>query len=320
MFAPVQQGLNLVPLSFFQIDPHMADPYFQQWNLTLQKVIGTLSLEAGWVGSKGAKIEFSRPINVPPPGPGPIQDRRLWPVFASGTYVENSGYSSYNALQVKAEVRFWHGLSFLSSYAFAKSIDNLSSDVQGFSSQDPNNNNGEKGVSDYDVKHRWVTSFNYQVPFAQAQNRWVSWLAGGWEIGSIFTVQSGLPFTPSISTDQANTGTSLRPNRLASGALSDPTIRRWFDVSAFAVPALYTYGNSGRNILYGPGFFNWDAVLMRNFPIRERLRLQFRGEFFNATNTPAFGNPVTNIQAATAGQILSAGEPRDVQVALKLIF
>ncbi len=320
MFAPVQQGLNLVPLSFFQIDPHMADPYFQQWNLTLQKVIGALSLEAGWVGSKGTKIEFSRPINVPPPGPGPIQDRRLWPVFASGTYVENSGYSSYNALQVKAEVRFWHGLSFLSSYAFAKSIDNLSSDVQGFSSQDPNNNNGEKGVSDYDVKHRWVTSFNYQLPFGQSQNRWVSRLAGGWEVGSIFTVQSGLPFTPSISTDQANTGTSLRPNRLASGALSDPTIRRWFDVSAFAVPALYTYGNSGRNILYGPGFFNWDAVLMRNFPIRERLRLQFRGEFFNATNTPAFGNPVTNIQAATAGQILSAGEPRDVQVALKLIF
>ncbi len=221
---------------------------------------------------------------------------------------------------MKAEVRFWHGLSFLSSYAFAKSIDNLSSDVQGFSAQDPNNNNGEKGVSDYDVKHRWVTSFNYQLPFGQSQNRWVSRLAGGWEVGSIFTVQSGLPFTPSISTDQANTGTSLRPNRLASGTLSDPTIRRWFDVSAFAAPALYTYGNSGRNILYGPGFFNWDAVLMRNFAIRERLRLQFRGEFFNATNSPAFGNPVTNIQAATAGQILSAGEPRDVQVALKLIF
>ncbi len=320
MFAPVQQGLNLVPLSFFQIDPHMADPYFQQCNFTVQKAIHNVSLTAGWVGSKGTKIEFSRPINVPPPGPGAIQGRRLWPLFASGTYVEDSGYSSYNALQLKAEVRYWHGLSFLSSYAFAKSIDNLSSDVQGFSSQDPNNNNGEKGVSDYNVKHRSVTSLNYALPFTHAHNRWVSSIAGGWELGTIFVVQSGLPFSPSISTDQANTGTSLRPNRLASGVLSDRSIYRWFDTSAFQVPALYTYGNSGRNILYGPGFFNWDAVLTRNFSIRERLRLQVRGEFFNLTNTPAFANPVTNIQAANAGQILSAGEPRDVQLGLKLIF
>ena len=91
-------------------------------------------------------------------------------------------------------------------------------------------------------------------------------------------------------------------------------------MSAFSVPAAYTYGNSGRNILYGPGFFNWDAVVMRNFSVRERLNLQLRGEFFNLTNTPAFGNPVSNIQAPNAGQILSAGEPRDVQIALKLIF
>jgi hypothetical protein len=298
----------------------MADPYFQQWNFTLQKVVHNLSLEAAWVGSKGTKIEFSRPVNVPLPGPGAIQARRLWPLFASGTYVEDSGYSSYNALQLKAEVRLWRGLSFLSSYAFAKSIDNLSSDVQGFSSQDPNNNNGEKGSSDYDVRHRWVTSFNYHLPFENLHNRWLSHITGGWELGSIFTLQSGLPFSPAISTDPANTGTSLRPNRLASGVLTNPDIMRWFDVSAFAVPMAYTYGNSGRNVLYGPGFFNWDYVMMRNFAIRDRLRLQFRGEFFNITNTPAFGNPITNIQAANAGQILSAGEPRDVQFGLKLIF
>jgi hypothetical protein len=175
-------------------------------------------------------------------------------------------------------------------------------------------------VSDYDVKHRWVTSFNYALPFTHAQNRWVSSIAGGWQVGSILVVQSGLPFSPSISTDPANTGTSLRPNRVASGALSDRSIYKWFDTSAFQLPAAYTYGNSGRNILYGPGFFNWDAVLMRDFAIKERLRLQLRGEFFNVTNTPAFGNPVTNIQASNAGQILSAGEPRDVQAGLKLIF
>ncbi len=321
IFAPVQQGLNLVPLSFFQIDPHMADPRIQEWNFTVQKSVkGILSLEAGWVGSKGSKIEFSRPINIPDPGPGVIQNRRLWPVFASGTYVENSGYSTYNALQVKAQIRSWHGFSLLSSYALAKSLDNLSSDVQGFSSQDPRNNNAEKGLSDYDIEQRWVTSFNYALPFAKNRSDFLGRVARGWEVGSIVTAQSGLPFTPGISTDPANTGNSKRPNRIASGVLSDQSINAWFNVAAFAVPAQYTYGNSGRNILFGPGFVNWDALAMRNFQIKERLRLQFRGEFFNFTNTPAFNNPVTNIQASNAGHITSAGAPRDIQLGLKLLF
>jgi hypothetical protein len=321
IFAPVQQGLNLVPLSFFEIDPNMADPYIQEWNFTLQKAIkGVLSLEGGWVASKGTKIEFSRPINIPDPGPGVIQNRRLWPVFASGTYVEDSGYSTYNSLQVKAQVRSWHGLSFLSSYAFAKSIDNLSSDVQGFSSQDPRNNNAEKAASDYDQKHRWVTSLNYALPVAKNRRDFIGRLAQGWELGSIVTVQSNTPYTPSITSDPANTGNSKRPNRIASGNLAGPTINLWFNPAAFTVPAAFTYGNSGRNILYGPSHFNWDALAMRMFQIKERLRLQFRGEFFNFTNTASFNGPVTNIQASNAGHITSAGAPRDIQLALKLLF
>jgi hypothetical protein len=321
MFSPVSQGLNLVPLNFFQIDPYTRDPYFQEWNFTLQKSLrNVISLEAAWVGAKGTNIEFSRPVNVPRPGPGDIQARRLWQRFAAGTYVENSGYSTYNALQVKAEMRFWRGLSFLNSYAFGKSIDNLSSDVQGFASQDPDNNNAEKGVSDYDVKHRYVLSANYALPLAGAGQGVLAHIVKNWELGSIVTVQSGLPFTPSIATDPANTGTSRRPDRLASGTVSDRTLLRDFDVSAFRVPQPFTYGNSGRNILYGRGFRNWDFIVVRNFPMHERARLQFRGEFFNFTNTPAFGNPVGNIQAANAGQILSAGEPRSIQLALKLIW
>src|SRR5919198_469530 len=125
------------------------------------------------------------------------------------SYVENSAYSTYNALQVKMEMRAWRGLSWLSSYAFAKSLDNLSGDVQGFASQDPNNNNGEKGPSDYDVKHRYVLSANYALPFAKNQRAILAQAVKNWEVGSIFTAQSGLPFTPSIATDPANTGTSL---------------------------------------------------------------------------------------------------------------
>ena len=321
MFAPISQGLNLVPLNFFQIESDMRDPYFQQWNVALQKVVAkVISVEGAYVASKGTKIEFSRPVNVPAPGPGTIQNRRLWTRFAAGTYVENGGYSNYNAFQGKLEIRNWRGLSLLSSYAFAKSIDNLSGDNQGFSSQDPNNNNGEKGVSDYDVKHRYVNSLNYELPFGRGGSGVVANAVRGWELGSIVTLQSGLPFTPAIGTDPANTGTSLRPDRLGNGKAADRTLFRDFDASAFQVPAPFTFGNSGRNILYNRSFRVWDFIVLRNFSIRENLRLQFRAEFFNFTNTPVFGGPVTNIQAAAVGRILTAGEPRDIQFALKLSF
>ena len=321
MFSPVSQGLNLVPLNFFQIEADTRDPYFQEWNFTIQKSVANLvSVEGAWVGSKGTRIEFSRPVNVPLPGPGDIQARRLWPRFASGSYVENGAYSTYNAFQMKVEMRAWRGLSWLSSYAFAKSLDNLSSDVQGFASQDPNNNNGEKGPSDYDVKHRYVLSANYAMPFAKGRRGVLPQLVKNWEVGSIFTVQSGLPFTPSIATDPANTGTSLRPDRIGRGTVDNRTLARDFDPSAFRLPQQFTFGNSGRNILYRRGFKNWDFIAVRNFPLHERLRLQFRGEFFNFTNTPAFGGPVANIQAGNVGQILSAGEPRSIQLALKLIW
>jgi hypothetical protein len=320
MFAPISQGLNLVPLSFFQIEPNMRDPYFQEWNVTVQKAVhGVLSFEGAYVGSKGTKVDFSRPINVPTPGPGTIQDRRLWTRFASGTYVENSGYSSYNSFQGKVELRGWKGLSFLTSYAFGKSIDNLSSDVQGFSSQDPNNNNAEKGVSNYDVKHRFVTSANYMLPFAKGKKGF-GWIVRDWEIGSIVALQTGLPFSPSIATDPANTGTSLRPDRVGRGTVDNRSLLLDFDPTGFRVPANYTYGNSGRNILYARGFKNWDFIAMRNFRFKERGNVQFRAEFFNFTNTPAFGAPTSNIQSSSVGRILSAGEPRDVQLALKIQF
>jgi len=321
IFPSAAKGFNLVPLSFFQINPDVRDPYIQEWNLTAQKVVAkVLSLEGAYVGSKGTKLEFSRPLNIPLPGSGVVQGRRLWTRFSSGTYVDNSSYSSYNALQGKIEMKSWRGLSVLASYAFAKSIDNLSSDAQGFSSQDPLNDRGEKGVSDFDVRQRFVTSANYVLPLGASWRGIAGHIARGWELGGILTFQTGFPFSPSISTDIANTGTSRRPDRVGNGAISDRTLLRDFDPSAFRMPVQYTYGDSGRNVLYCRGFKNLDTVVLRRFKLWERASLQFRAEFFNVTNTPAFGAPTSNIQSATVGQILSAGEPRDIQFALKLAF
>jgi hypothetical protein len=169
-------------------------------------------------------------------------------------------------------------------------------------------------------------SGNYALPFGKAMKGPVSYAARDWEIGSILTLQSGAPFTPAISADSANVGaTARRPDRLQDGRLDNRTLDRYYDVSAFRVPGPFTYGNSSRNILYGPGFKNLDFMVARNFRFsphwRENLNLQFRAEFFNSTNTPRFGNPGNNIQTGTAGRITgTSGEARDIQLSLKLAF
>lgn len=321
MFPPISQGLNLVPLNFFQLDPNARDPYMQQWNLTLQKVVfNAVSLEGAYVANKGTKIEYSRALNIPDPGPGTVQNRRPWTRFAAGSYVENSSGSTYHAFQGKVEIKSWRGISMLASYAFAKSLDNLSGDVQGFSTQDPRNTRLEKGPSDFDVKHRFVWSGNYGLPFGRGGRGIVDRLVQDWELGSIVTFQSGLPFSPGMSTDTANTGLIGRPDRIGRGTVENRTLERDFDPSAFRIPAQFTYGNASRNMLYRRGARNWDFIAMRNFRFTERANLQFRAEFFNFTNTPAFGAPVANIQANNVGRITSAGEPRDIQLGLKLSF
>ncbi|MCL4850336.1 MAG: TonB-dependent receptor [Bryobacteraceae bacterium] len=324
LFASPSQGqFNLAPLTFFQINPDVRDPYIQEWNFAVQKVVKqVLSFEGAYVGSKGTKLEHSRGLNVPRPGPGTIQGRRPWTRFSAGSYVDNDAYSNYNAFQGRIEVRGWRGLSLLASYAFAKSIDNISIDAQGYSAQDPDNDRAEKGVSDFDVKHRFVTSANYALPFGRNARGVGGYLARGWELGGILTLQSGLPFTPGIGTDVANTGTPLRrPDRIGNGAVANRTLLRDFDPSAFVTPAPFTYGNSGRNILYRRGFRNLDLTVLRNFKLGERANMQFRAEFFNFTNTPAFAAPSSNIQAGSVGQVLNtAADPRDIQFALRLSF
>jgi hypothetical protein len=130
-----------------------------------------------------------------------------------------------------------------------------------------------------------------------------------------------LPFTPTANSATVNTGTGSRPNRTGVGTLDDPTVDRWFDTSAFATPAQFTYGNSGRNILYGPGRVNFDFSLFKQFRVKEGLNLQFRTEFFNLFNTPQFDLPNAAIGASNAGTITGiVGTPRQIQFGLKLAF
>ena len=130
-----------------------------------------------------------------------------------------------------------------------------------------------------------------------------------------------MPFTPTLNAATVNTGTGSRPDRIGDGRLSDPTVDRWFDVTAFATPAQFTYGNSGRNILYGPGRVNCDFSLFKDFRITQGVRLQFRSECFNCLNTPQFDLPNAAIGAGNAGTITSiVGTPRQIQFGVKALF
>jgi len=324
LFPPLSPGsVTLAPVSFTNLDPNQPTPYVQQWNFSLQKVVSrVISVQASYVGSKGTHLNFALPVNIPNPGPGAIQPNRPNPFFASGNYINDTGTSSYNALQTVAEIRSWHGLYVIASYAWGKSLDNQSADASTSSVQDPNNVRAEWGISSFNIASRFTLASTYEIPFFRTRSGLVGNLLGAWSMSNIVTAQSGMPFTPTLSTDPANTGTPERPNRIASGGLPNPSINLWFNVPAFTVPAAHTYGNTARNILNGPGFADWDFSLFKDFKLsrHEGMKLQFRGELYNFTNTPAFGLPVSNIQAATAGKILSAGSARSVQLVLKVIF
>jgi hypothetical protein len=160
----------------------------------------------------------------------------------------------------------------------------------------------------------------------------VQTLVGGWQINSIDTFQTGTPFTVTMLSSQLNSGSTVQwPNRVGSGILSSPSTSAWFDTStnAFVSPGPYQYGNSGRNILFGPGTKEVDLSVFKNFVFNESgsRHLQFRAEAFNVLNTPQFNNPNAQIGNAAAGTITSAGAPllfqrtsREIQLALKLYF
>ena len=325
LFPPISPGsLSLAPVTVTLLNPSQPTPYIQEWNVSLQKVIRRIiSVQASYVASKGTHLEFALPINIPDPGPGNIQANRPNPFFASGTYINDTGTSSYNALQMVAEIRSWHGLYVIGAFTWGKSLDNQSADASTSSVQDPNNVRAEWGISSFNIARRFTVASTYEVPFLRSRRGLLGSVLGAWSLSNIVTAQSGMPFTPALSTDPANTGTPERPDRIENGGLSDPTINEWFNVAAFRVPAAYTYGNSGRNILNGPGLVDWDGSLFKNFILSsspEGMRAQFRGELYNITNTPAFGLPVLNIQTPTAGRILSAGSARSIQLVLKFIF
>jgi hypothetical protein len=234
---------------------------------------------------------------------------------------------------LKVEKRYSRGLSFLSAFTYSKAMNDLPEIC--CNQPYPQNSfdlRAEKGLADFDQRLRWVTSFDYELPFGRGRryltsNRLLDLAFGGWHLGGIYTLTSGFPFSPQLGYDPSNTGDQgvVRADRIANGNLPsgqrDPSL--WFDINAFPFPAQYTFGNAGRNILIGPGVNLLDGSIRKEFATTETQRLEFRAEFFNMLNHPNFSQPDNLIDdgPGAAGVITSVAIPmRQIQFGLKYRF
>jgi hypothetical protein len=309
-------------------------PYVIQYLLNVQRSLGNDSMiEIGYTGNQGHKLERFRPYNMPVPGPGNVQSRRPYPELGIIQMTDSVVNSNYHALTAKFQQRFSRGFTSLVSYTFSKAIDNGSAirthaGDEDFP-QDTYNLDASRALANFHQKHRFVTSMLWEPPFGKGK-RWLSsgissYILGNWQLGSIVTYRTGLPYTVQNGVDDANIGwNSQHPNRttepLEPAGGKDPT--QYFNKGAFARIAPFTFGNVGRNTMIGPEMFSWDFSTMKRFPMpAEGHELQFRFEAFNFPNRPNFSIPNASLTSSSFAVISSTVTTmREIQFSLKYIF
>ncbi len=336
-FAPVDLNPNVpfslpMPYAYFQEDWGVG--YSQAWNLTLeQQLAPDWLVRVAYVGNKGTHLQTFRERNAAVFGPGATVGntnarRPLAPYFASVKEMADAGNSVYHALQVTVDKRLSRRFSVLAFYTFSKSIDDESVNNQfTISSPHPTDTRFNRGLSDYDIPHNFRLSGVVDLPALAGTSAPLRLLAGGWTISNILDIRSGLPFGLSAGRDNSFSGIGLdRADITGNPALPSDRpkadrLARYFDTKLAGFNAVGTYGNSPRNFLRAWGAVNIDASLQKSFPIRERIRLMLRGEFFNLLNHANFGQPGSNVSSASNfGVINGAGEPRILQIGARVSF
>src|SRR5574340_734055 len=281
--------------------------YSIQWSASIQRQITpSFSLEADYIGSTGHKLFTNWRANPAPPGPGAINPRRPFPQFGTISEENPRGNNNYNGLLLKAERRYAKGFTVLASYTWSKSIDD-SSALTNLSQNNPFTLRLERGPSEYDLRHNFVVTYVWDIPFGSTLRGAARQLLHGWQVNGITVARTGFPIKIVLPTDTANTGVSggQRPNLVGTLEVpaSERRVSRWFNTSALVAPAQYTFGNLGRNVFFGPGVLNFDFGAYKNFPIGERHKIQFRAEFFNILNNVNLGQPGATLNTSTFGVI-----------------
>jgi hypothetical protein len=329
---PLDAFVRPVAPALFALDPNFRNPYVQHWNLSVQRSLGWNTVwETAYAGSAGKKLYEFLDANAPTPTADAsiaTNARRPRPFLGGSlTYWSSSNSSTYHSLQTKVEKRFSNDLSFLGAYTWGKSIDEVSQASLGFGNsvgfRDQRNRRAEKARSDYDIAHRFVLSYTYELPFGHNLTGPAKVLLDGWQILGIHAFNTGNPYTVSARTNFSNAGGDTRPDRIP-GVTLEPTGGRhreqWFNPAAFKNTTAGNWGNAGRNIDSQPGQINIDLSLFKNFRITESKRVQLRAEAFNLPNHANFRGISRTFDAVNPGELTSAAAGRQIQFALKFLF
>jgi predicted heme/steroid binding protein len=350
------------PMTLLVLNPNLRLPYAQDWNLNIERALGRdWLLEVGYIGTKGTKlprfIEANPAVYIPGESTQDNGDqRRLYSgctvtgttpcTYSSVGEIAGISDSSYNALQVSLKRRFAHGFSMLVSYTLSKTLDDVSSfNITGSASQsvagendlaqNPFDVKAEWGRSMFDARHRFVTSYQWDLPWFKHPDNWYGHIFRNWQVNGITTLMSNTPFTVYDSSNPSLQGSapeisgffSSRPNIVGDpnsgacpGGIPVRTAACWFNTNAFAHAATGQFGDVGRNTLDGPAFQQWDFSAIKTIPIRERMSVQLRAEMFNIFNNVNFELPNNDINSPGFGQIVAAQPGRIVQLALKFQF
>ena len=347
-----QPVLGSTVTSFTAFDPHAPPQYVHQWSASLEKSLGKdTTLEIGYHGERGENLQRAVLINNALPGPGTLQPRRPFPVatFLPGTVIpagvattslsfpvstvnvlENNAQSWYDAGYINLRRRYSNGLSLLANYTYAKNLSNApdfrSPMFESSIAQNDNDLAAEKGPA-CDIRNRFVLSAVYDV-HPWRENSFTKTLTRDWRLSTLYQIQSGFPFTISVYGDTANAGTVVGENPIRANYTGQPvfspgtgTTDQWFNAAAFSTPAAFTFGNAGRNTVYGPGMQTMDLSLVRSIYLGERAHVELRAEAFNALNHSNWGTPNRFVNTPQFGSITEASTPgREFQLSARLSF
>lgn len=308
---------------------HLPNARKNQWSLDLQQELWSSTvLDVQYLASRTKNLDRSFYNNTPTPGPGPIDARRPNQDFREIRTIQNDLVADYDSLSVILRRRLTNGFMANAHYTWSKTRDMANHSNGGGATVDNYDIWSDYGPANWDVPHRFVLSLLYDTPFFRdSPNPFLKHVLGGWQVGTVTTLESGTPLNVTIQGDRANIGRGgQRPNVTGSPSLNcadNPSglgLVNCIDASAFSMPDQYTFGNAPRNMLRGPGSKVTNLSLMKNVFVGGRARLQLRAEIFNLFNTVNWGNPNTTFGAANFGRVTSAGAMRRMELGAKFLF
>ncbi len=324
------------PFGVFAVSQDFRTPYVQNYNLNIQRQLSNSTLlQVGYVGNLGRKLAVLRDINqsVLVNGVAVRPYSGLYPQLGTINEAETAANSEYNSLQTSLRQTLWHGVSATFNYTYGHAIDDTS-DVRNTVPTNSYNLQNQRGSSTFDLRHIFTSFVSYSVPqIGHAFPR----LTSGWQLNSLLTFSSGLPINILAGTNVSGTGENQdRVDIVGDPFANVPVLTntkavQYFNPAAFAKPAAGTFGNIGRNALYGPGFGSVDFSVFKRIPINERIKAEFRAEIFNLFNRTNWANPNVTLSSSSFGQLtatrnggsapgLGFGEPLNAQLALKLVW